>query len=202
MYKVNHVMRLDGPQFYEISVWNMFCRKKILTAVILGIFAFGLFTVATAIPALKNGNINGFILNGGIGLVVAIMSFYLIWNNVSRLKRTAANEEHLAKTEKHIKMDEDQIINYRASVGEQIVYKWAQVEGMYDRKGEIVLSMKDRQILVLDKARLSEDEISFLKAKGDVLQLWKKDFPMTVWYVLAAAAVVAAVIIGVAGYLR
>ena len=202
MYQINHVMKLDARQFYDVSVWNMFCRKKLMTGLILLVFASGLTSVATALPALKNGNTNGFILNGGIGIIVTVMAVWLLYSNVNRLKRTAANPERLAKTEKHIKMDEDQIINYRTSVGEQIVYKWSQVDGMYDRKNEYVVSLKDKQVLVLDKSRMTEQEVTFLKAKGDVLQLWKKDFPMAIWYAIAAVIVVIAVVLGAVLYIK
>ena len=202
MYKVNHVMKLEGPQFFDVSVWNMFCRKKKLTILLLIIFTLGLGSIAISIPALRQGNRNSFILNGGIGIIVTVMASYLVYSNVAHMKKSSANKDFLAKTEKHIKMDEDQIINYRASVGEQIVYKWSQTDGMYDRKNEIVFSMKDRQILVLDKSRLSEDEIQFLKAKGEVLQLWKKDFPVRIWIIIAAVIFILAVLFSIYNIVR
>lgn len=202
MYQVNHVVMLDGETFYNVSVWNMFCKKRMLTVVVLLAYTIGLGSVATAMPALKVGNINGFILNAGIGAVLAVMVCYLCYNNVSRLKRQSRNEEFLAKTEKHIKMDEDQIINYRTSVSEQIIYKWDQVEGIYERKNEFVIAMKDKQLLVLVKSKLEPKEIEFIRAKAEVRMLWKKAMDAKIWLVIAAGITVACVALGAVLYFQ
>ena len=190
MYQVNHVVKLEAKTFYDISVWNMFCKKKILSLLLLVIYGLGLGTVVFAIPYLKIDDTNGFILNGGIGVIMLIMTGYLLYSNINRLKRISMNEEQLAKTEKHIKMDEDQIINYRVSAEEQIVYKWSQVEGIYDRKGALILCMKDKQIIVLEKDKLREQELLFVKAKADVKMLWKKAFDARIWYAIIAAVTI------------
>ncbi|MBQ8639838.1 MAG: hypothetical protein IJ468_11795 [Lachnospiraceae bacterium] len=200
MYQVNHVVKLDGKKFYDVSLWNMFCRKKALSIMLLIVYAVGLSTIATAMPALRSGNTNGFIMNAGIGIIVLIMTLYMTYNNISRLKRSSRNEEFLAKTEKHIKMDEDQIINYRVSVSEQISYKWDQVVGVYDLKDDVVFCMKDEQILLLEKSKLETKELEFIRAKADVRMLWKKSAPMALWLVIAAVVTVVCVAVGVTLY--
>lgn len=185
MYQVNHVMKLEGRKFYEISIWNMFGRQKMLAVMLLIIYTSALGFVITALPSLKTGNTNGFIINGGIGIIMLIMAGYLLYSNVSRLKRIAQNEEYLAKTEKHIKMDESEIINYRLSVSEQTSYQWKQVMGIYDRPEELVFCMKDKQILVFSKAKLEKNEEEFIRAKAEVLGLWKKSVNTRLWIVLA-----------------
>lgn len=186
MYQVNHVMKLDGKKFYDISVWNMFGRQKMLAVMLLIIYTIGLGFVVTALPALKEGQTNSFIINAGIGIIMLVMGGYLLYGNLNRLKKISRNEEHLAKTEKHIKMDESQITNYRVSVSEQVSYQWKQVVGIYDRPEEIVLCMKDKQILVLEKDKLQKEELQFIKAKADVLGLWKKSVSIKLWAVIAA----------------
>lgn len=197
MYQVNHVVRLDGKKFYEVSVWNMFCRKKMLSVLLIVIYGLGLISAVTAIPALKAGNTNGFIINAGLGFIVVVMAVYLAYSNLGRLKRVSRNEEYLTKTEKHIKMDEDQIINYRASVSEQISYKWDQVEGAYDRKDDIIFCMKDQQIIVLEKDKLEPKEQEFIRAKADVRMLWKKAVPAGLWIGVIACITAAAAVYGI-----
>lgn len=179
-------MKLDGKKFYDISVWNMFGRQKMLAVMLLIIYTIGLGFVVTALPALKEGQTNSFIINAGIGIIMLVMGGYLLYGNLNRLKKISRNEEHLAKTEKHIKMDESQITNYRVSVSEQVSYQWKQVVGIYDRPEEIVLCMKDKQILVLEKDKLQKEELQFIKAKADVLGLWKKSVSIKLWAVIAA----------------
>ncbi len=190
MYQVNHVVKLDSKKFYDVSVWNMFCRKKVFAILLLLVYAFGFSSISSSMPALKAGNTNGFILNAGIGGIALIMAFYLAYSNVSRMKRVSRNEDALAKTEKHIKMDEDQIINYRVSVSEQISYKWDQVVGIYDRKDDFIFCMKDQQVLVLVKDQLQPKEIEFIRAKAEVRSLWKKSVPLALWYGIFAVITV------------
>lgn len=190
MYQVNHVIKLDEKKFLEVSLWNMFCKKRILSVILIIIFAMGLITIASALPALKTGNTNAFIFNGGIGFVVIVMAWYLLYSNISRLKRSAKNEEFLAKTEKHIKMDEDKILNYRISAEEQISYEWKQLAGAYDTGDDIILCMKDEQILVFEKSKLQPEEIEFIKAKIDIQMAWKKFIDIKVWIAVAAVVIV------------
>ncbi len=201
MYKVNHVIRLDAEEFYRVSIWNLFCRHAVYSVLILLVLGMGLWSVASAMPFLKLGNTNQFIMNAGIGAVIVVVEIYLCWKRVDYFKRASRNEEKLAKTEKHIKMDDDQIINYRSSIDEQVIYKWAQVDAMYDRPDEYVMIMKDKQMLIFVKKKLQPAEDAFLKQKGDALQLWKKSVPKSA--LIAALVVIAAacVLYGVWGFL-
>ncbi len=195
MYQVNHVIKLEGKKFYEASVWNMFCRKKMMSILLIIIFGMGLSSVVTALPNLKAGDTNGFIMGAGLGMIMVVMDWYMVYSNIGRLKRMAQNEEYLDKTEKHIKMDENQIINYRVSVSEQISYTWNQVEAMYDLKDDIVFSFKDKQILLFEKAKLEPKELEFIRAKAEVKDLWKKAVDIRVWYL--AVAVITVITVGI-----
>ncbi len=198
MYQVNHVIKLDGKKFYEASVWNMFCRKKMMSVLLIIIFGMGLSSVVTSLPSLKTGDVNGFVMGGGLGIIMLVMDWYMVYSNLGRLKRMARNEEYLDKTEKHIKMNEDQIINYRVSVSEQISYTWNQVEAMYDLKDDIVFSFKDKQILLFEKAKLEPKELEFIRAKADVKDLWKKAVDIRIWYLIIAVIALISAGIGAA----
>lgn len=197
MYQVNHVIKLEGRKFYDASIWNMFCRKKMMSILLLIIYGMGMSSIVTALPQLKAGNTNGFIMSGGLGIIMVIMGWYLVYSNIGRLKRMSQNEEYLNKTEKHIKMDEYQIINYRVSVDEQISYKWDQVEAMYDLKEDIIIAFKDKQILLFEKAKLEPKELEFIRAKADVKSLWKKAVDIRFWYGIVLLITVISLAIGV-----
>ncbi|MGI6106605.1 MAG: hypothetical protein ACOX8B_01530 [Lachnospiraceae bacterium] len=201
MYKLNHVIRLDQKEFYDVSVWNLYCRTGMYSFLVLAVLALGLGSIASAMPALKRGDTNQFILNAGIGAIIVFVEIYMCWKRVDQFKRESRNEEQLAKTEKHIKMDDDQIINYRSSIDEQVIYKWAQVDAMYDRPNEYIMSMKDKQMLIFVKAKLQPEEAAFLKQKGDELKLWKKDVPKVLLEVLLAVIIISCVAFGVMNYI-
>jgi len=197
MYQVNHVIKLEGKKFYDASIWNMFCRKKMMSILLLVIYGMGLSSIITGLPQLKVGNTNGFIMSGGLGIIMVIMDWYLVYSNIGRLKRMSRNDEYLDKTEKHIKMDEYQIINYRVSVDEQISYKWDQVEAMYDLKEDIIFAFKDKQILLFEKDKLEPKELEFIRAKADVKSLWKKAVDIRVWFGILLLITVISVAFGV-----
>ena len=174
MYQVDCSVLLDGKKFYEMSIWNMYCRKKS-------------YVFLTAVMILTGTN-NTAIINGGMGFVLLVLVVYMNYNHISRFKRASKNEEWLKKTGKHIRITKEQIVNYRIEAQEERKYEWSQVLGAYNRKEEIVLcTKKDEQIMTLDKSKLSESEMKFITDIIDERHLWRTSMPIRTVYLMFGA---------------
>ena len=183
IYQVDCSVILDEKKFYEVSMWNMFSRKKIFVILMAIIYGLALITIGGAIPRLKNGDTNGFILNGGMGFIMLVLFVYMLYSQVNRFKRISKNEEFLKKTAKHFRFTRELITNYRVEAQEERKYEWDQVSGVYDRPEEIIIATKkDEQLLVVEKNRLNEREMGFLRDIIDEKKLWKRSMPKATAY--------------------
>ena len=142
MYQVDCSVLLDGKKFYEMSIWNMYCRKKSYVFLTAVMYAFSMLMISSALPQILTGTNNTAIINGGMGFVLLVLVVYMNYNHISRFKRASKNEEWLKKTGKHIRITKEQIVNYRIEAQEERKYEWSQVLGAYNRKEEIVLCTK------------------------------------------------------------
>ncbi len=193
MYQVDCSVLLDGKKFYEMSIWNMYCRKKSYVFLTALMYAFSMLMMSTAIPQIiAGGNNNAAIINGGMGFILLVLVVYMNVNHISRFKKASQNEEWLKKTGKHIRITKEQIVNYRIEAQDERKYEWSQVLGAYNRKNEVVLcTKKDEQIMTLDKSKLSEAEMKFITDIIDEKHLWKTSMPIrTVWVLFGAITVV------------
>ena len=113
MYQVDCSVLLDGKKFYEMSIWNMYCRKKSYVFLTAVMYAFSMLMISSALPQILTGTNNTAIINGGMGFVLLVLVVYMNYNHISRFKRASKNEEWLKKTGKHIRITKEQIVNYR-----------------------------------------------------------------------------------------
>ncbi len=192
MYQVDCSVLLDGKKFYEMSIWNMYCRKKSYVMLNVLMYAFSLLMMSSALPQILAGTSNTAIINGGMGFILFVLVIYMNINHISRFKKAAQNEEWLKKTGKHIRITKEQIVNYRIEAQDERKYEWSQVLGAYNRKDEVVLcTKKDEQIMTLDKSKLSESEMKFITDIIDEKHLWRTAMPLrTVWVMFGAVTVV------------
>lgn len=197
MYQVDCSVLLDGKKFYEMSIWNMYCRKKSYVIMMAVMYAFSMIMLSTSLPhvievIMGDKNNNTAIINIGMGIILMLVVVYMNVNHINRFKRGAQNEEWLKKTAKHIRITKEQISNYRVEAQEERKYEWSQVLGAYDRKEEVVLcTKKDEQILTLDKTKLSESEMKFITDIIDENHLWKKAMNFrTIWMIFGTITVV------------
>ena len=188
MYQVDCSVLLDGKKFYEMSIWNMYCRKKSYVFLTAVMYAFSMLMISSALPQILTGTNNTAIINGGMGFVLLVLVVYMNYNHISRFKRASKNEEWLKKTGKHIRITKEQIVNYRIEAQEERKYEWSQVLGAYNRKEEIVLcTKKDEQIMTLDKSKLSESEMKFITDIIDERHLWRTSMPIRTVYLMFGA---------------
>lgn len=192
MYQVDCSVLLDGKKFYEMSIWNMYCRKKSYVMLNVLMYAFSLLMMSSALPQILTGSSNTAIINGGMGFILFVLVVYMNVSHISRFKKAAQNEEWLKKTGKHIRITREQIVNYRIEAQDERKYEWSQVLGAYNRKDEVVLcTKKDEQIMTLDKSKLSESEMKFITDIIDEKHLWRTAMPLrTVWVMFGAVTVV------------
>ncbi len=192
MYQVDCSVLLDGKKFYEMSIWNMYCRKKSYVMLNVLMYAFSLLMMSSALPQILTGSSNTAIINGGMGFILFVLVVYMNVSHISRFKKAAQNEEWLKKTGKHIRITREQIVNYRIEAQDERKYEWSQVLGAYNRKDEVVLcTKKDEQIMTLDKSKLSESEMKFITDIIDEKHLWRTTMPLrTVWVMFGAVTVV------------
>ena len=175
MYQVDCSVLLDGKKFYEMSIWNMYCRKKSYVFLTAVMYAFSMLMISSALPQILTGTNNTAIINGGMGFVLLVLVVYMNYNHISRFKRASKNEEWLKKTGKHIRITKEQIVNYR-------------IEAQEERKEEIVLcTKKDEQIMTLDKSKLSESEMKFITDIIDERHLWRTSMPIRTVYLMFGA---------------
>lgn len=192
MYQVDCSVLLDGKKFREMSVWNMYCRKKSYVIIMAVMYAFSLLMISNALPQILAGNNNTAIINGGMGVILLVVVVYMNISQISRFKRASLNEEWLKKTAKHIRITREQIVNYRIEAQDERKYEWSQVSGVYNRREEVVIcTKKDEQIMTLDKSRLSESEMKFITDIVDEKHLWRTAMPLqTVILIYGAITVV------------
>ena len=119
MYQVDCSVLLDGKKFYEMSIWNMYCRKKSYVFLTAVMYAFSMLMISSALPQILTGTNNTAIINGGMGFVLLVLVVYMNYNHISRFKRASKNEEWLKKTGKHIRITKEQIVNYRIEAQEE-----------------------------------------------------------------------------------
>ena len=175
MYQVDCSVLLDGKKFYEMSIWNMYCRKKSYVFLTAVMYAFSMLMISSALPQILTGTNNTAIINGGMGFVLLVLVVYMNYNHISRFKRASKNEEWLKKTGKHIRITKEQIVNYRIEAQEERKYEWSQVLGAYNRKEEI------------DKSKLSESEMKFITDIIDERHLWRTSMPIRTVYLMFGA---------------
>ena len=188
LYQVDCSVQLEEKKFLEVSIWNMFGRKKIYGILMAIIYGLSLTTIGGSIPRIKSGDTNGFIMSGGMGLIMLAVVSYMVYSNINRFRRASKNEEYLKRTAKHFRFTREQITNYRVEAQEERKYEWNQVAAAYDRPEEIILAMKtDGQLLVVEKKRLNDRETEFLKDIITEKKLWKKDSGITWIYFLFGA---------------
>ena len=107
MYQVDCSVLLDGKKFYEMSIWNMYCRKKSYVFLTAVMYAFSMLMISSALPQILTGTNNTAIINGGMGFVLLVLVVYMNYNHISRFKRASKNEEWLKKTGKHIRITKE-----------------------------------------------------------------------------------------------
>ena len=203
VYQVDCSVMLDSDKFYEISLWNMFCRKKIFVILMGIIYALSLLTIGGAVPKLTAGDVNGFIISGGMGFIILIVFIYMLYSQINRFKRISKNEESIKKTAKHFRFTREMITNYRVEAQEERKYEWNQVSGAYDRPEEIVIAIKkDEQLLVVQKDKLSDREMEFLRDIIDEKHLWKKSMSKAQVIGIFAAITAGGVLYIVGAFLR
>lgn len=193
MYQVDCSVLLDGKKFYEMSLWNLYCRKRTYVILLAISAVISLTMISSAVPGLKDGAQSSSVMSAGFGLIFLFVIGYSNVTQIARWKRISSNEEWLKKTAKHIRITREQIVNYRVEAGEERKYEWSQVSGVYNRKDEIVIcTKKDEQVMILEKSRLSESEQKFITDIVSEKHLWKTS--MTIRFVAFLF-----VLIGVAG---
>ena len=64
MYQVDCSVLLDGKKFYEMSIWNMYCRKKSYVFLTAVMYAFSMLMISSALPQILTGTNNTAIING------------------------------------------------------------------------------------------------------------------------------------------
>lgn len=82
-------------KFYEMSIWNMYCRKKSYVFLTAVMYAFSMLMISSALPQILTGTNNTAIINGGMGFVLLVLVVYMNYNHISRFKRASKNEEWL-----------------------------------------------------------------------------------------------------------
>lgn len=187
MYQVDCSVLLDGKKFYEMSIWNMYCRKKSYVFLTAVMYAFSMLMISSALPQILTGTNNTAIINGGMGFVLLVLVVYMNYN-LSVVSRELLKRRVVKKTGKHIRITKEQIVNYRIEAQEERKYEWSQVLGAYNRKEEIVLcTKKDEQIMTLDKSKLSESEMKFITDIIDERHLWRTSMPIRTVYLMFGA---------------
>lgn len=81
----------------QMSIWNMYCRKKSYVFLTAVMYAFSMLMISSALPQILTGTNNTAIINGGMGFVLLVLVVYMNYNHISRFKRASKNEEWLKR---------------------------------------------------------------------------------------------------------
>lgn len=181
---IEFTSELNEKQFDKLTSWNMYCRKKAMTVILLVMYAFSIWGVAFALMSAKYRTPQETLVSGGISLIGVIVVGSLVFTQRRRAKKSIKQGNLEEKTRKEIRMTNEEIVVYRVKADDRRVYSWADMDGIYNYLNLKVFAMKDGQIFCLDPAKEPVASLEFVEEQADVSQLNKKSLSMkTIRYV-------------------
>lgn len=160
--KIHFTVSLDTSTYRHALYWNLFCKNKKSTLIMLFLFGCSFFTISYSFLLYKTGS-TMFFITVIPALLCMLLPLYFSFKLEKQIKAKAAEIPMEDATRKEITIDDHSLSIYQNAKQTATEYTWHSVKGVYCMDSGLMLYMNDGQIIVMLESQTSAEEIRYTK---------------------------------------